>query len=129
MPDLSPDRSKDLFSKLPRELSDKILCHYSRADLAETRRVSRHFRKLAEPLLFRKVTFCYSSQSAENVASIIDSKHLRAYVREFCFSTQASLETLDVRSLDLPSFKDPKNANQISSPPPYITLILYQRRP
>ena len=119
----------DLFSTLPKELLDKILCHYSKQDLAEFRCVSPHCRKLAEPLLFRKLTLLPTPQSTRNVASIMSSKHLRSYVQEFCFSAQTSLETLDVPSLYLPSFKDPRYTNQTSSPLSKLAPMLYQRKP
>ena len=89
----------------------KVLGHCSKDDLARARLVSSRFREPAGQFLFRKLTFEPTPQSATNVASILASEHLRAYVRELYFSAEASLETLDVRSFDWPSFKDPENTN------------------
>ena len=101
----------DLLSTLPEELMRKVLGHCSKDDLARARLVSSRFRESAGQFLFRKLTFEPTPQSAENTASIIASKHLRAYIREFCFSARTSNYMIDVRSLDLPSFKDPENTN------------------
>ena len=92
---------------LPCEIVHEILCHCSADNLARARLVSSHFREPASRLLFRKLTLWHTPQSAARAGSIIASKHLRACVRELCFSGRASNHTIDVRSLDLLFFKDP----------------------
>ena len=102
---------KDSFAILPNETLDNTLCYCSADDLARLRWVSEALWDSVRRLQFQKLTFLPTQKSAEKVAKIIDSDHLRAYVREFSFSALTSPNTLDVCSLDLPSLNNPKETN------------------
>ena len=108
----------DSFAILPNETLDNTLRYCSAEDLAGLRWVSKALWDAVRRLQFQKLTLLPTQESATKVAKIIDSKLLRTHVREFCFAALTSVESLDVRSLALPSFNNPRNTNKISSTRP-----------
>lgn len=52
-----------LLQLCPREIKDEILSHLSRVDLVRVSCVSRHFRILAQPLLYRAITLYRDARS------------------------------------------------------------------
>ena len=74
-----------LFQDLPNEVLDLVLKHLSKDALANVRRASKKFEKLATPFLYRQFNLRYSLSSAAKARAIIRRPDLARLVRDVRF--------------------------------------------